>query len=62
MKHRDRKGDKWNLCHYWSNFEIADLDFFRGESYQELFQYLDRKGGFYHERVGSHNPAGEQAS
>lgn len=20
---RDGSGDKWNLCHYWSNFEIA---------------------------------------
>lgn len=47
----DRRGDAWSLCHYWSNFEIADLDFFRGREYQELFEYLDRKGGFYSERV-----------
>lgn len=49
--HRDRHGDAWNLCHYWSNFEIADLDFFRGEKYQSLFQKLERDGGFYFERV-----------
>jgi mannosyltransferase len=49
---RDAAGDKWNLCHYWSNFEIADLDFFRGQQYRELFEYLDQKGGFYHERWG----------
>lgn len=47
----DRLGDVWSLCHYWSNFEIADLDFFRGRQYQDLFAYLDAKGGFYNERV-----------
>lgn len=47
----DRYGDVWSLCHYWSNFEIADLDFFRGRQYQGLFEYLDAKGGFYKERV-----------
>ncbi|KAJ2897075.1 Glycolipid 2-alpha-mannosyltransferase 1, partial [Zalerion maritima] len=50
--HTDGNGDGWNLCHYWSNFEIADLDFFRGERYQELFGHLDRSGGFYDERWG----------
>lgn len=50
--HHSRTGDRWNLCHYWSNFEIADLDFFRSDAYQSLFEYLDRKGGFYHERWG----------
>lgn len=49
--HRDRRGDTWSLCHYWSNFEIASLEFFRGEAYQELFEYLDSTGGFYYERV-----------
>ncbi|KAK0617597.1 glycosyltransferase family 15 protein [Immersiella caudata] len=51
-EHRNRNGDTWNLCHYWSNFEIADLDFFRGNTYQELFRHLDRSGGFYDERWG----------
>ncbi|KAF2260841.1 glycolipid 2-alpha-mannosyltransferase [Lojkania enalia] len=49
---RDASGDAWNLCHYWSNFEIADLDFFRGPEYREVFDYLDRNGGFYFERWG----------
>lgn len=44
-------GDKWNLCHYWSNFEIADMDFFRSAAYRELFLSLDEAGGFYYERV-----------
>ncbi|KAK3995867.1 family 15 putative glycosyltransferase [Cladorrhinum sp. PSN332] len=50
--HRDKHGDAWSLCHYWSNFEIADLDFFRGHQYQSLYQSLERSGGFYYERWG----------
>ena len=49
--YRDARGDQWSLCHYWSNFEIADMDFFRSPEYQAFFEYLDRKGGFYFERV-----------
>ncbi|KAF9464716.1 glycosyltransferase family 15 protein [Collybia nuda] len=48
----DNGGESYNLCHYWSNFEIADMDFWRGEAYQAFFQYLDSKGGFYYERWG----------
>jgi hypothetical protein len=33
----------------WSNFEIADLDFWRGEAYSKFFEYLDEQGGFYYE-------------
>lgn len=42
----------YNLCHFWSNFEIASLDFFRGEAYNAYFDHLDRRGGFYYERWG----------
>lgn len=52
--HHDRFGDVWSRCHYWSNFEIADLDFFRSSQYQDLFEYLDSKEGFYKERVRMH--------
>lgn len=45
-------GDTYSLCHYWSNFEIGDLDFFRGEEYQKYFEFLDLKGGFFMERWG----------
>lgn len=45
-------GESYNLCHYWSNFEIADMDFWRGEAYQKFFEFLDSKGGFYYERWG----------
>lgn len=45
-------GASYNLCHFWSNFEIADMDFWRGEAYTAFFNYLDRNGGFYYERWG----------
>ncbi|PPJ57922.1 hypothetical protein CBER1_09853 [Cercospora berteroae] len=52
LRNRDGKGDLWNMCHFWSNFEIADMDFFRSDAYRKLFEYLDRDGGFYYERWG----------
>ncbi|THU96600.1 glycosyl transferase [Dendrothele bispora CBS 962.96] len=48
----DNGGERYNLCHFWSNFEIADMDFWRGEAYQAFFKYLDDTGGFYYERWG----------
>jgi hypothetical protein len=36
----------------WSNFEIADLDFWRSEAYTTFFNALDSAGGFYYERWG----------
>ena len=42
----------YNLCHFWSNFEIGDLNFFRSDEYLQYFNYLDSKGGFYYERWG----------
>jgi mannosyltransferase len=49
---RDENGDMWNFCHFWSNFEIADMDWFRSPEYRGLFDYLDQDGGFYYERWG----------
>lgn len=45
-------GETYNLCHYWSNFEIGSLDFFRSEIFNNFFKFLDEKGGFYYERWG----------
>jgi alpha 1,2-mannosyltransferase len=45
-------GDSYNLCHYWTNFEVANMDFWRGEAYQKYFEHLDRAGGFFYERWG----------
>jgi len=33
----------------YNNFEISDLDFWRGEAYTAYFNHLDRSGGFYYE-------------
>ncbi|PCH38078.1 glycosyltransferase family 15 protein [Wolfiporia cocos MD-104 SS10] len=48
----DDNGETYNNCHFWSNFEIGDLDFWRGEAYSKFFEFLDSKGGFYYERWG----------
>ncbi|KAI1795770.1 glycosyltransferase family 15 protein [Ganoderma leucocontextum] len=48
----DDGGETYNNCHFWSNFEIGDLDFWRGEAYSKFFDFLDEKGGFYYERWG----------
>lgn len=45
-------GNGYSTCHFWSNFEIGDMDFFRGEQYESYFQHLDRAGGFFYERWG----------
>ncbi|CDZ97036.1 Glycolipid 2-alpha-mannosyltransferase (alpha-1,2-mannosyltransferase) [Phaffia rhodozyma] len=42
----------YNLCQYWTNFEIGSLNFFRSKQYQELFHHLDQTGNFYFERWG----------
>lgn len=48
----DNAGDSYNMCHFWSNFEIADMDFWRSEAYTKFFEYLENTGGFYYERWG----------
>lgn len=48
----DDEHKSYNLCHFWSNFEVADLEVFRNENYQSFFDYLDSTGGFYYERWG----------
>lgn len=45
------EGDKYNMCHFWSNFEIARLDWFRSKEYNDFFEMMDRSGGFWMERV-----------
>ncbi|KAJ7751529.1 glycosyltransferase family 15 protein [Mycena maculata] len=45
-------GSSYNTCHFWSNFEITDLDLWRGKAYTKFFEHLDSKGGFYYERWG----------
>ncbi|GME94775.1 unnamed protein product [[Candida] boidinii] len=42
----------YSTCHFWSNFEIANMEFFRSEAYTEYFNMLEKAGGFYYERWG----------
>ena len=45
------EGEVYNRCHFWSNFEIARLDWFRSKEYEDFFQLMDHSGGFWSERV-----------
>ncbi|KAF2455634.1 glycosyltransferase family 15 protein [Lineolata rhizophorae] len=42
----------YSTCHFWSNFEVGDMEFWRGQAYEEYFNHLDRAGGFFYERWG----------
>lgn len=46
------KANGYSTCHFWSNFEIGDMEFWRSRAYQEYFDHLDRAGGFFYERWG----------
>ncbi|KAI1811324.1 nucleotide-diphospho-sugar transferase [Poronia punctata] len=48
----EMEGESYNMCHFWSNFEIARLDWFRSKPYQDFFEMMDRSGGFWMERWG----------
>ncbi|OAX83100.1 hypothetical protein ACJ72_02543 [Emergomyces africanus] len=45
-------GESYNFCHFWSNFEIGDLNWLRSPAYLDYFNVLDRDGGFFYERWG----------
>lgn len=45
-------GEHYNLCHFWSNFEIANLNLWRSPAYRAYFDTLDHAGGFFYERWG----------
>lgn len=42
----------YSTCHFWSNFEVGDMDWFRGKAYEDYFEHLDKAGGFFYERWG----------
>ncbi|KAI9492523.1 nucleotide-diphospho-sugar transferase [Zychaea mexicana] len=48
----DENGEQYNQCHFWTNFEIARTDLWQSDTYQKLFEFLDRSGGFFYERWG----------
>ncbi|KAK6513998.1 hypothetical protein TWF506_008428 [Arthrobotrys conoides] len=48
----NKDANGYSTCHFWSNFEIADMDFWRSKKYEDFFNHLDRAGGFFYERWG----------
>ncbi|KAI0481266.1 alpha-1,2 mannosyltransferase KTR1 [Xylariaceae sp. FL0804] len=46
------ENESYNMCHFWSNFEIARLSWFRSKEYEDFFEMMDRSGGFWMERWG----------
>ncbi|TVY51846.1 putative mannosyltransferase KTR4 [Lachnellula cervina] len=46
------KANGYSTCHFWTNFEIADMSFWRSQAYEDYFNHLDRAGGFFYERWG----------
>jgi len=48
----NHKAHGYSTCHFWSNFEIGDLSFWRSKKYRDYFDHLDRSGGFFYERWG----------
>lgn len=48
----NEKANGYSTCHFWSNFEIADMTFWRSKAYKDYFDHLDRAGGFFYERWG----------
>ena len=56
------EGETYNMCHFWSNFEIARLDWFRSREYEEFFEMMDRSGGFWMERVRSESTIAHQCT
>lgn len=48
----DDGGVTYNHCHFWSNFEIGNLNWLRSKAYVDYFDFLDHEGGFFYERWG----------
>ncbi|KAJ8108260.1 hypothetical protein OPT61_g8295 [Boeremia exigua] len=46
------EGENYNMCHFWSNFEIVNLAWYRSKEYNDFFEMMDRSGGFWMERWG----------
>ncbi|KAF4509672.1 hypothetical protein G6O67_003818 [Ophiocordyceps sinensis] len=48
----NKQAQGYSTCHFWSNFEVADMDFWRSPVYEDYFDHLDHAGGFFYERWG----------
>ena len=48
----DDHGEPFNMGHFWSNFEIADMDFHRDGVYSTFLECINMSCGSFHERWG----------
>ena len=46
--------EKWNMKLYMNDIEVMKIDWFRGQPYQDYFNYLDSQGGWWLYRWGDH--------
>ncbi|KAJ1972554.1 hypothetical protein H4R35_004608 [Dimargaris xerosporica] len=46
------RGSSYNLCHFWTNFEIIDMSLLRSKAYEKFFDFMDHQGGIFYERWG----------
>ncbi|KAG0677777.1 alpha-1,2-mannosyltransferase (Kre5) [Pichia californica] len=44
--------EEYNLCHFWSNFEIASNEVFNSPEYKLYYDFLEESNGFFTERWG----------
>ncbi|KAI8338164.1 glycolipid 2-alpha-mannosyltransferase-domain-containing protein [Chlamydoabsidia padenii] len=40
----------YTSCHFWSLFEMMDMDFLMSHAYQAFFEYMDRQGAFFYDK------------
>ncbi|GMM28638.1 putative mannosyltransferase [Martiniozyma asiatica (nom. inval.)] len=50
--HEVYDGEEYNLCHFWSNFEIASNELFTSPEYKQYYDFLESTHGFFTERWG----------
>lgn len=46
------ENEEFNMCHFWSNFEIASNDLFTSPQYKSYYEFLENSHGFFAERWG----------
>lgn len=46
------ENEEFNMCHFWSNFEIASNSLFTSPEYRTYYDFLENSKGFFTERWG----------
>ena len=48
-----KSGGKWDGSKFYTNFQVARLDYGRSEGYRRFFDHVDRNGGIFRHRWGN---------